>query len=297
MARKPKSLSRLVVDEISLVDRAANEGARVVYSKRNRPSRYEHLFRGLDLSKAALTSRVPSEDINNVDLDGKGNLDTEAKLSSGLEKYIQAMILANPKLTPQEAADHLLHSHDGRALARHAEVTKAAPEKETTMDFMTEMTAITKQQGGMTQIAKSIVEKGETSLTEAQFTQLLMAHAKLNKSANESDGAAFSRIFSAQSDEGLQIRKAHAITKNTLAPRLPDVDPVQVGGDDATNSDEDQSAAYEQLVAMANELMRLAPTLKFASVFSKVFTDPSNSALANRAHRRPTASTGYAHPV
>jgi hypothetical protein len=48
----------------------------------------------------------------------------------------------------------------------------------------------------------------------------LSAHAAINKLANESDAAAFSRIFSAQTPEGLEIRKACAVCKNTPAPMM-----------------------------------------------------------------------------
>lgn len=76
-----------------------------------------------------------------------------------------------------------------------------------------------KQVGGMNSVAKHIIEKGSTAVTEHQFTQMLMEHARVNKIAGESDATAFSRIFSAP--ESINIRKAHAITRNAGGPVYP----------------------------------------------------------------------------
>lgn len=48
---------------------------------------------------------------------------------------------------------------------------------------------------------------------------MLMEHAKLNKIGSETDAAAFSRIFS--SPELIELRKAHAITRNAGGPVYP----------------------------------------------------------------------------
>ena len=109
----------------------------------------------------------------------------------------------------------------------------------------------------MQSIAKHVIEKGTTTLTEHEFTTLLQEHAKLHKAAGESDGAAFSRIFSAP--ESIDIRRAHTITKNTPAPMMS-IDPVQVSGKDATDVN-DARKAYDQLTALAEERRRRSPGL------------------------------------
>jgi hypothetical protein len=48
---------------------------------------------------------------------------------------------------------------------------------------------------------------------------------------------------------------------------------------------------------MAEAQIKLAPTLSPAQAFARVFEDPANAELAAKAHRRPTATTSYAHPV
>jgi hypothetical protein len=140
----------------------------------------------------------------------------------------------------------------------------------------------------MSAVTKHIIDKGSTAVTEHEFTAMLTEHARLNKRAGESDASAFSRIFSSD----LEIRKAHAITKNF--PQLLDLQPTQVGGKDATDVNNDSSKAYEQLQTMAEELRRRSPTLTVAQAFARTFEDPENRELAARSHRRPTATTSFA---
>ena len=144
----------------------------------------------------------------------------------------------------------------------------------------------------MHSIAKHIVERGTTAVTENLFTELLMEHAKLNKIARESDGAAFSRIFCAP--ENVELRRAHAICRNTLAPRMS-LEPVQVGGADATDVN-DAKKAYDQLTALAEEQRKRSPELSPAQAFARVFENSEYASLANAAHRRPTPTTSYAFP-
>lgn len=131
-----------------------------------------------------------------------------------------------------------------------------------------------------------------TAVTEHEFTEMLMEHAKVNKIAGESDAAAFARIFSAP--ESIDIRRAHVICKSTPT-NVVDLKPAQVSHNDAVDG-EDSAAAYEKLQKMAIELQRSSPGLSEAQAFSKVFTDPANAALSEKAHRRPSATTNYAFP-
>jgi hypothetical protein len=148
---------------------------------------------------------------------------------------------------------------------------------------------IVKDFGGPLRVAKMIATTGDANgITEHEMTALAFEESKKHALPGERPNSTFARWYS--EPDQLELRKAIQVCKSTPAPRLLDVEPVQVGGDDATDINTDASAAYNQLVDMANELMRLAPTLKFSQAFAKVFTAPENSALANAAHRRPTAS-------
>ena len=58
--------------------------------------------------------------------------------------------------------------------------------KETTpRDRTTELSSFIKSGDGMTAVAKHIIDKGSTSVTELEFTQMLQEHANLNKRAGE----------------------------------------------------------------------------------------------------------------
>jgi hypothetical protein len=87
------------------------------------------------------------------------------------------------------------------------------------------------------------------------------------------------------------VRKAHALTKSLMP-----IEPVYVGGRDAADVNTDNSKAYQQMVALADEMRRRSPELSPARAFARVFTNPENAELANKAHRRPAATTSYPHP-
>ena len=73
------------------------------------------------------------------------------------------------------------------------------------------------------------------------------------------------------------------------------VEPVVVTGDDAFDVD-DAREAYQARLDLAAEQVKRSPTLTPEKAFALVFEDPSNSALAARAHRRPQATTSYEFP-
>jgi hypothetical protein len=291
-----RKLTKLRIDEVSSCDAGAGEGTRVVLMKRLDPvarhQRLKRLFGSIDFGKALPVDNPDDgyDDFYDDRARERGNDDKsppkdpdeedQLALHPKLEQAVAALIAANPSLTRQQAAHHLLHTHDGRALARHlSDITKGTTTM-TRAEEMREMRDFAKQHGGMNSIAKHIVAKGTTTLTEHEFTSLLMESAKLNKMAGESDGSAFSRIFSAP--ENVELRKAHAISKSTPAP-LMSIEPVQVAA--AVDAD-DSATAYAELEKRAGELRTAKPELSAAQAFAKAFTE--NPALASRAHRRPT---------
>jgi hypothetical protein len=135
-------------------------------------------------------------------------------------------------------------------------------------------------------MAKHIIAKGGTAVTEHEYTATLMEYCKLHKRDGESDVTAFSRIFEAP--ESLDFRRAYAIIKGF--PNMMDTTPVstEVG---STETSDDSAAALRQLNELAEKQRALAPTLTIQQAFARVFENPDNRALAARAHRRPTASS------
>jgi hypothetical protein len=57
-----------------------------------------------------------------------------------------------------------------------------------------------------------------------------------------------------------------------------------------TDVNEDRNKPYDQLMAMANEQRKLAPTLTVAQLFARVMADPANVKLAARSLRRSSVS-------
>lgn len=146
---------------------------------------------------------------------------------------------------------------------------------------------------GVIKIAKCIVENGNgpgaQALTEVEFTKLVHDYAQLDRRAGESAEQAFARCFTANTDEGLAIRKAHAVVKSGFGgfPLATNV-PVSVGGAAATAVD-DPKDALSQLQRLAEEQRRRSPHLSIEQAFALIYAAPENAKLAaqERAQNRP----------
>jgi hypothetical protein len=240
-------LRNLRIDEISSVDRAANEMAKIRLLKRDdetsrRPD-FREIFK-LDPSAIADTDIDDADD----DDDGDDLAATTAAISDPkFETFISLLTEANPELTRQQAVYFLLHNAHGRALAQHlASVVTKTEKEEPPMSRIVELTKLTKfiedDPGNLHAICRHIEKRGETSLSEADFTALLTSHCKKVKASHESVMGCFSRLF----ETDPEIRKAHAICKAAQMSLVP----TQVSGEDALDVN-DASAAYNKLSEMA----------------------------------------------
>jgi len=289
-------LRNLRIDEVSACLKGAGEGTRVLIGKSDDTLRHRKrlrkMFGSIDYAKATVsfenaTPPEPREGPDDVD-DVDDDYSDDAKVSPALERMVAAMIEADPQLSREHAIHCLLHTARGRSLAQHmTSTTKGHP-----MDRNAELQAIAKE-FGVARLAKLLVaENNAHSITEHELTKLIDDEAQKTRKAGERPATAFARFYSAP--ENLELRKAVQISKGTSDspypyPRLLDVQPTFVGGKDATDVNNDGSKAYEQLVAMAEELRQRSPTLTPAQAFERIFTEQANSALAARAHRRPAA--------
>jgi hypothetical protein len=184
-----KKLTKLRIDEISSVDRGANEGAKIVLMKRD-----DHpqgaLFNEIMLRKADVSDplRGPREEPD------------DSKVSGTLHAMVDAMLVAAPTLDRQQAAAYLLHNPHGRRQAEHLN-SISKTEKETTMPHID----ITKLHNidSVTEIAKNVIAD-KVALTEHQFTEILQGHAKIA-------GTTLEKILIGP-DNG-EIRKAYALVK------------------------------------------------------------------------------------
>jgi hypothetical protein len=285
-----RKLTRLRVDEISSVDKAANDGARIVLMKRHSNAshreRLRNIFEAVDFSKVKFAP-PPEDDVDDEDKELEEEQDA---LSPQLEQYVSALLTANPNLSRQDVVNFLLYTAHGRTLATHMSTITTTKRKETTMDRTEQLQSIVKQHGGVHAMAKLFVaaNKAFGGVTEAEFTKLIDDEAQKTRMAGERPASAFARYYSAP--ENLELRKAIQITKNVS------LEPVQVGGADAMDVDTDRSKAMLQLQALAEQQRQRSPTLTPAQAFERVFTDQANAELAARAHRRPAMTTNYSFP-
>jgi hypothetical protein len=129
-----------------------------------------------------------------------GHTGIEARAGE-LGKHARQLSLL-PTLDRQTAHHFLLHTAHGRKLYEHLS-KKDDPMLQIDIMKLSNVDSVI-------EIAKSVIDD-KVMLTEAQFTEILQGHAKLNRQKGESEAAAFSRIFS--EPENVQLRQAHQITK------------------------------------------------------------------------------------
>jgi hypothetical protein len=190
-----------------------------------------------------------------------------------------------------QALDHLLNTPRGAALVR----THKAETKEPSMTPQEKLRDIVKTHGsaGLVEIAKTIIDAQRSyGIGEAEFTKLMTEHAQ-RLYPDKTPDAAFVKLFSDNSADGVLLRKAHALTKG-----VADLTPSYVGGPAATHEaidETEQSEAYAQLVSMAEKMRAASPELSAAQAFDRVFTDKRNASLAAKAHRTPTPPPGGAY--
>jgi hypothetical protein len=291
MTRKPKLLTRLRIDEVSSVDRGAGEGVRVVLMKHNR---FTDAFRQVDFTK--LRTNPPPVDETVDDGTDQGDIDTSSKLSPQLEQHVNAMLVAVPTLTRQQAVHWLLNTASGRALATH--LNSISKRKEEPMDRAEGLRKIAKDYG-VARLAKMLVMEGSAhGITEHELTGLAFEEAKKHARPGERPNTAFSRWYG--EPEQLEFRKALQLAKSTptlksVAAPLMAFQPTTAEVGSSATAD-DSAEALEQLNAMANAMRAKSPTLTAAQCFARVFEDTANAELAAKAHRRPQATSGYAFP-
>jgi hypothetical protein len=186
----PKVLTKLRIDEISAVTAAANEGAKVTLYKRAEPppSIYHEIFR--DLGKRA-TYRG-------------GTIGSRLHQLEGL--------------TREEAMHWLMHARHGRAFARE----RGEP-LDTLADHLVEASGASstnKRSADMAtnqfvEVCKKLGD-GDPSIivpSEHELTAHIQKYASDHRRSGESAAAAFNRIYNAQDDEGLALRRAVQVTK------------------------------------------------------------------------------------
>jgi hypothetical protein len=249
-----KQLTKLVINEVSSVDRGANEGAKVLLWKRDDTDDTPLLFNDIIKLTDAEDDRRKEKDE-----DSTGNNDD--KLSDKLKDMVDALIVAAPSLDRQAAAHFLMNHPQGRKLAEHL---NNISKKEQPMD-----------------IFKVI------SITE----QALMAG--ITKRDGENYHTAFARKFENDIEFRKQWRdlneakQLHGYLKSQ--PNMMRTKPTEAALG-PTDVNDDKNAAYDDLMKLVAEQRKLAPTLSDAQLFARVMADPANVKLAARSLGRSSVS-------
>src|SRR5262249_50826465 len=125
----------------------------------------------------------------------------------------------------QAALDHLLHTASGQALLRRMHKHEDS---------------------------KAIVDDDKAyGINEHQLTNLVIEAAKL-VNPDLTDAQAFTKMFTAQDEAGVVLRKAFSVVKAAGAAPYFDLKPQFVGGEDALDVD-DPSEAIRQLTEIGRQ--------------------------------------------
>jgi hypothetical protein len=182
------------------------------------------------------------------------------------------------EITRAQALRWLMHSARGTALV--SRMAAHRKRKALTMNRSEQLRSVVKQAGGLMPLCKRIAATGRGAVTEHELTQLVVDAAK-RQHPDLSDAQAFTKMFCGPA--GAVLQKAVAVSKA-----------AQVAGDD--DDDEDAAAALDQLHRLAERHHHDNPELTPDQSFARVFADPRNAALAQRAHRRPAANAKNMFP-
>jgi hypothetical protein len=173
------------------------------------------------------------------------------------------------------------HLHD--RLERRRERHGYTKRKESTMDRTTELRDIAKA-GNIVAVAKAIADENRSyGISESEFTGLVTEHAKARYPELRPD-AAFAKVWADSGAEGLALRKASVVLKETpwVEPIRVDYTPRMVGGASARDLS-DQSEALRNLAELGQQRW---PGLSKEQQFARAFE--SRPDLAVKAHRRPS---------
>jgi hypothetical protein len=209
---------------------------------------------------------------------------------------------AKGQIDKSDALNWLLFTHPGRRLAhRHAALHKSAAPQQRNKQMRShpELMSDVVKKYGIVRFCKS-VEQGDVRVSEHELTKLIDEQAKR-------ENTSFVKLFEAQDERGIVLRKAIAAardqqwlekttTMSKAAEGMPGratIQPRVVGGAAAQAVDNPKSALAE-LQALVDEQRAQNPALSESMAWQRVYEHPSNADLARREREenRPVASWG-----
>jgi hypothetical protein len=151
-------------------------------------------------------------------------VDLPTPLPEKVRQFTAAMIEANPSLTEEQALFYLPHSPHSRKLAeRMNDLSKRGDPLPPTTDVFKLSNIQT-----VVEIAKYIIAKGTEGaidFSEFDFTKMLQGDARLSKRDKESDGAAFERILTAPTPEGVACGRPIRLRSTAFTAHPPNLPP------------------------------------------------------------------------
>jgi hypothetical protein len=190
----PRVLRDLRIEEISAVTKGAGAGTRIVLMKRDdsddRDNFYTKLFRGVGKSSGRVARHPPrmrSHDVHS----------TRAEALRGLlfTPDGHALMRARPDTDISTLAEHLVESASAVTTKRNNEVTN--------MDLI--------------EVCKSVNDGTVEPPTEGELYAEIQKLANASRKPGETSAVAFDRLYSAQDDAGLTLRKAVRINRRDAA--------------------------------------------------------------------------------
>jgi hypothetical protein len=273
-----RKLTQLRIDEVSAVIKGANEGAKVMIRKHDQISDPPYLFN--DIMKLR----------NDDDEQRTNTIPDDDKVSAKLRSMVAALIMSNPTFSKEEATHYLLHTAHGRRLAEHFN-NISKHEDEIPMNRSEEMQEMCKfvKSGGMSTVAKRIIETGSTSLTEPEYTELVLEDAALRKVSFEKAfaGPTTQQAYKIVREVG-HLKSLVAIAPGSYDAIIKGMATLKPTSTSVGNTlvPDDSAEAVRLLAEMAERQHR---------TFEQIFSDPANAKLAARtytsAHRSSVVYT------
>jgi hypothetical protein len=252
---------------------------------RNLERRYEKIFKADDIRDDSDDEERLDDDID----DDEERLDDDSGSGNGNGNLVdqladQLVEAGSPDgaITREQALQYLLHSERGQALVARMAAHRKSNRKDFQMTRDETLRSIVKRHNGVVGLCKHINATGAAIVTEHELVALATEQAKRQYGISD-DARAFAKMFTDTGPDSQMLQKAVQITKV-----------AQVGGDDGDA--DDVAAALQKLHRLAEQHQRDNPALTPDQSFARVFADPRNAALAQRAHKRPVANEKMLYP-
>jgi hypothetical protein len=279
---KVRVLTRMRINEVSLVDRGAGENCRVTISKRDDSDSRLNLidvFKGKVSAREALGIHVDKsaegDEAEGLIAEPEHVVDNDGDGDGGVPKKHRS-------ITFDTVDGERMKFPNERSLAEwlaiQSRIRKSTSEDPNPMSFEDKIRDIAKREGVVV-IAKIMVADNRSyGISESELVDLISNHERRD---GESPAQCFTRQYEAYNDDGAALRKAIAIAKN-----MPFED------DSEARAEADSRAAMAELTAIGKQRW---PSLTKAQQFARAYE--CNGALAKRATRRPSPSTSFPFPT